>query len=232
MKYAFEPSPPTSIPMADGKTHFPVRRIYCVGRNYAAHVREMGFDPDREAPFFFCKPTDSVVLADPSDHAQIPYPSQTSDYHFEMELVVAIGLAGRDIRVERATDHIFGYAAGLDMTRRDIQIDARKGGRPWEVGKAFDQSAPVGLLHPVADVGHPVKGEIWLQVDEKDRQRSDLAKLIWSVPEIIARLSNFFELQPGDLIFTGTPEGIGPVVQGETMRGGIQGIGEIEVKVI
>jgi fumarylpyruvate hydrolase len=232
MTYAFDPAPPVSIPIADGRTHFPVRRIYCVGRNYAAHVREMGFDPEREAPFFFCKPTDSVVAADPSNHAQIAYPPQTNDYHYEMELVVAIGVGGRDITVDRANDHIFGYAAGLDMTRRDIQVSARKGGRPWEVGKAFDQSAPVGLLHPVAAVGHPVAGELWLQVDGKDRQRSDLSKLIWSVPEIIANLSRFFELQPGDLIFTGTPEGIGPVLKGETMRGGIDGIGELEVKVI
>jgi fumarylpyruvate hydrolase len=232
MNYAFEPSAPVSIPMADGKTHFPVRRIYCVGRNYAAHVREMGFDPEREPPFFFCKPTDSVVPADPSADARIPYPSQTSDYHFEMELVVAIGTAGRDIPIEKANDHIFGYAVGLDMTRRDIQVEARKAGRPWEVGKAFDQSAPIGLLHTAAVVGHPVTGDLWLQVDGKSRQRSDIAKLIWSVPEIVSRLSNFFELQPGDLVFTGTPDGIGPVLRGETMRGGIAGIGEIQVKVV
>lgn len=232
MKYAFEPPPLTTIPLADGTTQFPVRRIYCVGRNYAAHVREMGFDPDREAPFFFCKPTDAIVFADPKAEAQIPYPSQTEDYHYEMELVVAIGMAGRDIPVEKANDHVFGYAAGLDMTRRDIQVSARKGGRPWEVGKAFDQSAPMGSLFTVAEVGHPAQGELWLQVDGKDRQRSDLAKLIWSVPEIISRLSSFFELQPGDLVFTGTPDGIGPVVRGETMHGGISGIGEIKVTVV
>ncbi|MEA3085242.1 MAG: fumarylpyruvate hydrolase [Paraburkholderia sp.] len=232
-------SPPTvpSLAVAPGNngdtnSRFPVRRVYCVGRNYAAHVREMGFDPDREPPFFFQKPADSIVVAAAGHAAQLSYPPCTSEYHFEIELVVAIGTAGRNISVERANDHIWGYAVGLDMTRRDLQIDARNKGRPWELGKSFDQSAPVSLLHPAASVGHPSSGEIWLQVDGQDRQRSDLANLVWSVPEIVANLSTYFELQPGDLIFTGTPEGIGPVQRNEVMRGGIAGLTDIEVRVI
>jgi fumarylpyruvate hydrolase len=232
MKFVLEPAPLVSIPLADGSGEFPVRRVYCVGRNYAAHVREMGMDPSREPPFFFSKPTDSIVVSPAGHAAEIAYPPRTSEYHFEIELVAAIGTAGRDIPVESANDYIWGYAVGLDMTRRDLQITARDKGRPWELGKSFDQSAPVSLLHPASEVGHPASGEIWLQVDGVDRQRSDLSKLIWSVPEIIANLSTYFELRPGDLIFTGTPEGIGPVKRGEVMRGGAAGLTDIEVRVV
>lgn len=230
MQLVFPAPPVVTVPVAGGSA-FPVRRIYCVGRNYAAHIREMGFDPAREAPFFFCKPADAIVFADPRAEAAIDYPSETEDFHYEIELVVAIGRGGRNVPVEQANEHVFGYAVGIDMTRRDLQLHARKNGRPWELGKSFDQSAPIGLIHPVAASGHPDSGEIWLQVDGADRQRSGLEKLIWSVPEIVANLSNFFELQPGDLIFTGTPEGVGPVKSGQTMRGGIAGLGELAVKV-
>ncbi|MFM0075906.1 fumarylacetoacetate hydrolase family protein [Paraburkholderia sediminicola] len=232
MKFVVQPAPVVSIPVAGGDGHFPVRRIYCVGRNYAAHVREMGMDPDREPPFFFAKPTDAIVVSPASLPAQIAYPPATREYHFEIELVAAIGTAGRNIPVERANDHIWGYAVGLDMTRRDLQITARNKGRPWEPGKSFDQSAPISLLHPASSTGHPAGGEIWLKVDGRDRQRSDLDSLIWSVPEIVSNLSTYVELQSGDLIFTGTPEGVGPVERGETMHGGIAGLTDIEVRVV
>jgi fumarylpyruvate hydrolase len=210
---------------------FPVRRIYCVGRNYAAHAREMGFDPNREPPFFFCKPADAIVNVPSGATVAVPYPPQTSEYQHEIELVAAIGRAGSDIAVEDALDHVFGYAVGLDMTRRDLQLALRDKGRPWELGKAFDQSAPIAPLRRVSEVGHIDRGALWVQVNGKDRQRTDLSKLIWSVPEIIANLSTYFELQPGDLIYTGTPEGVGPVHRGDTMTGGIAGLGELSVKV-
>ena len=232
MNTVFNPEPPTVVPVAGSDSVFPVRRIYCVGRNYAAHAREMGFDPDREPPFFFCKPADSIVAVRPGETADVAYPSQTSEYHHEIELVAAIGKAGRDIPVERANDHIWGYAVGLDMTRRDLQLKARDKGRPWELGKAFDQSAPIAPLYPAAKIGHPAAGAIWVQVDGVDRQRSDIAKLIWSVPEVIANLSTFFELKPGDLIYTGTPEGVAAVQRGQTMKGGIDGLGELQVRVV
>lgn len=232
MDFVLTPSPVVAVPVAGGAGHFPVRRIYCVGRNYAAHVREMGFDPSREPPFFFCKPTDAIVVSPTGSPASIPYPQGTSDYQYEMELVVAIGTAGRDIPVEKAREHIWGYAAGLDMTRRDLQIIARDKGRPWDLGKSFDHSAPISFLHKAEDVGHLETGELWLQVNGVDKQRTDLAKLIWSVPEIVSNLSSYFELQPGDLIFSGTPEGVGPVKRGEVMLGGIAGLTGIEVKVV
>ena len=231
MNYVFEPEPQVAVPVVGSDAMYPVRRIYCVGRNYAAHAREMGFDPDREPPFFFCKPDNSVVVVPPGKTVEVAYPSQCSDYQHEIELVVAIGKAGRDIAVERSNEHVFGYAVGLDMTRRDLQLRARDKGRPWELGKAFDQSAPIAPIHPVSKVGHPTKGAVWVQVDGADRQRSDIAKLIWSVPEVIANLSTFFELQPGDLIYTGTPEGVGKVERGQTMRGGLDGLGELSVRV-
>lgn len=210
---------------------FPVRRIYCVGRNYAAHAREMGFDPNREPPFFFCKPADAIVNVPSGATVAVPYPPQTSEYQHEIELVAAIGRAGSDIAVEDALDHVFGYAVGLDMTRRDLQLALRDKGRPWELGKAFDQSAPIAPLRRVSEVGHIDRGALWVQVNGEDRQRTDLSKLIWSVPEIIANLSTYFELQAGDLIYTGTPEGVGPVHRGDTMTGGIAGLGELSVKV-
>ncbi|MGE8047012.1 fumarylacetoacetate hydrolase family protein [Pseudomonas monteilii] len=232
MTYLFEPAATPSLPIAGSDQRFPVRRVYCVGRNYAAHAREMGFDPDREPPFFFCKPADAVVPVAEGQTLALPYPAETSNYHYEIELVAAIGKGGRDIPLEQANQHVFGYAVGLDMTRRDLQMKMREMGRPWEIGKAFDASAPIAPLHPASQVGHPAQAGIWLQVEGADRQRSDIDKLIWSVPETIAYLSRFFELQPGDLIMTGTPEGVGPVVAGELMVGGVDGLGELDVRVI
>ncbi|MFM0320304.1 fumarylacetoacetate hydrolase family protein [Paraburkholderia nemoris] len=223
--------PTPAVPIQGGDSVFPVRRIYCVGRNYAAHAREMGFDPNREPPFFFCKPADSIVNVPPGTTVEVPYPPKTCEYHHEIELVVAIGRAGSDITVEDALNHVFGYAVGLDMTRRDLQLALRDKGRPWELGKAFDQSAPIAPLHRSSEVGHIDSGALWVQVNGEDRQRTDLSKLIWSVPEVIANLSTYFELQPGDLIYTGTPEGVGPVHRGDTMTGGITGLGELSVKV-
>ena len=232
MKFAFEPEAQVAVPVAGSDVFFPVRRVYCVGRNYAAHAREMGFDPDREPPFFFCKPDNAIVVAPPGQTVVIAYPPQSSDYQHEIELVVAIGKAGRDIAVARANEHVFGYAVGLDMTRRDLQLRARDKGRPWELGKAFDQSAPIAPIHAAARIGHPAQGAVWVRVDGADRQRSDIAKLIWSVPEVIANLSSFFELRPGDLIYTGTPEGVGKIERGQTMVGGIDGLGELSAKVV
>ncbi|MFF7065163.1 fumarylacetoacetate hydrolase family protein [Pseudomonas sp. NPDC008258] len=231
MTYLFEPAATTSLPIAGSDQRFPVRRVYCVGRNYAAHAREMGFDPDREPPFFFCKPADAVVPVAEGQTLELAYPAETSNYHYEIELVAAIGKGGRNIPLEQASDHVWGYAVGLDMTRRDLQMKMREMGRPWEIGKAFDASAPIAPLYPASEVGHPAQAGIWLQVEGADRQRSDIDKLIWSVPETIAYLSRFFELQPGDLIMTGTPEGVGPVVAGELMVGGVDGLGEIHVRV-
>ena len=232
MSYVFEPEAQVTVPVAGSDALFPVRRIYCVGRNYAAHAREMGFDPDREPPFFFCKPANAIVVAPNGQTVDIAYPSQSNDFQHEIELVVAIGKCGRDIAVDRANDHVFGYAVGLEMTRRDLQLRARDKGRPWELGKAFDESAPIAPIHPASRIGHPTSGAVWVQVDGADRQRSDIAKLIWSVPEVIANLSTFFELRPGDLIYTGTPEGVGKVERGQTMVGGIDGLGELRVRVV
>jgi len=215
---------PTTVPVA-GDDPFPVRRVYCVGRNYRAHAIEMGMDPDREAPFFFTKPADAIV---PSGSV-IDYPSRTSDYHHEIELVVAIGQRGRDIPIDRAHEFVFGYAVGLDMTRRDLQIAARKAGRPWDMGKAFDQSAPCGDIRPASD---PLtEGAISLTVNGETRQASDISLLIWSVAEVIADLSTYVELAPGDLIFTGTPEGVGAVQPGDRLLGKIDGLADLEVTI-
>jgi fumarylpyruvate hydrolase len=230
-QYVFPPEPPVGVPVAGSDALFPVRRIYCVGRNYAAHAREMGAD-ERDPPFFFCKPNNAIVVCAPGRTVELPYPSQTADYQHEIELVAAIGKAGHDIPAARALDHVFGYAVGLDMTRRDLQSAMKKQGRPWEVGKAFDHSAPIGPLHPVSAVGPLAKGALWVTVDGAERQRSDVSLLIWSVAETIANLSTLFELQPGDLVYTGTPEGVNAVQRGQTMRGGIDGLGEISVKVV
>jgi len=231
MNYVFPPEPPVGVPVAGSDALFPVRRVYCVGRNYAAHAREMGAD-ERDPPFFFCKPDNAIVFCAPGRTVEVPYPTLTGDYQHEIELVAAIGKAGRDIAVGRALDHVYGYAVGLDMTRRDLQGQMKKQGRPWEVGKAFDQSAPIGPIHPAAGIGHPAKGAIWVQVDGADKQRSDISLLMWNVAETIANLSTLFELQPGDLIYTGTPEGVNAVQRGQTMVGGIDGLGEIRVKVV
>ncbi|HSV78139.1 MAG TPA: fumarylacetoacetate hydrolase family protein [Ramlibacter sp.] len=231
MTYVFAPPAPVSLAVSGTDARLPVRRVYCVGRNYSAHVREMGFDPARESPFFFGKPTDAVVDARPAAGACVAYPPATGDYQFEIELVAVIGRGGRDIAVDAAPGHIYGYAVGIDMTRRDLQVAARKAGRPWEVGKSFDQSAPTGMVHPVTEVGHPRQQEIWLRVNGSDRQRSTLDKLVWSVPEIVSALSGLFRLEPGDLIFTGTPEGVGPVAAGDVMTGGIDGLSPVQVRV-
>jgi fumarylpyruvate hydrolase len=231
--YIFPPAT-AGLPIVGTEQQFPVRRVYCVGRNYAAHAREMGFDPDREPPFFFCKANDdaSVITVPAGMTVDLPYPSLTSNYHYELELVVAIGKGGSDIAIEDATSHIFGYAVGLDMTRRDLQIKMREQGRPWEIGKAFDYSAPVGPIHPIAATGPIEKGALTLEVDGQVRQSSDLTHLIWSVSETIANLSTLFELQPGDLIFSGTPEGVGAVQRGQTMVGKIDGLTTIQLRVV
>ena len=213
------------LPVAGSSETFPIRRIFCVGRNYAAHAREMGADPDREPPFFFMKPADAVVPLG----GKVPYPPATNDLHHEIELVAAIGVAGRDIPTERALDHVFGY--GVDLTRRDLQGEAKKAGRPWDMGKGFDHSAPCSAIHPAAKIGHPEKGAIWLKVNGQDRQKGDLADLIWSVPETIAYLSGLVGLAPGDLIYTGTPEGVGAIKVGDTLHGHVDGVDDLEVTI-
>jgi len=232
MGYVITPAPIVGVPVVGSDDQFAVRRIYCVGRNYEAHAREMGKDPDREPPFFFCKPADAVLYVAPGATGEMPYPSQTSNLHFEMEMVAAIGKAGKDISVDSALDHVYGYALGLDMTRRDLQAEAKKLGRPWDTAKGFDYSAPMGPIHPASKVGHIGKGAIWLSVNGNEKQRSDVSQLIWSVAETIAYLSTLFELQPGDLIFTGTPEGVGAVVKGDLMKGGVDGLGEFSVRLV
>ena len=219
---------PPSLPVAGSADRFPVRRIYCVGRNYAAHAREMGADPDREPPFFFTKPADALV----QDGDTIPYPPQTADLHHEVELVVAIRHGGRDITVEAALDHVFGYAVGLDMTRRDLQQAAKDKGRPWDMAKGFDHSAPIGSLVPALTIGHPAAAAIRLSVNGAVRQQADIADMIWSVAETIAHLSGLVDLAPGDLIMTGTPEGVAAVVPGDLMLGEIAGIGTLRTPVV
>lgn len=225
--YVIDPPKVAAVPVAGGGL-FPVRRIFCVGRNYAEHTREMGGDPDREEPFFFTKPSDAALTGG----ADMPYPPKTADLHHEMELVVAIGKGGANIAEADALSHVFGYAAGLDMTRRDLQGIAKKTGKPWDMGKGFDASAPIGELVPAAKAGHPDKGAIELKVNGQLRQGSDLAKMIWNVPETIAYLSNFVTLAPGDLIMTGTPEGVAAVVKGDLLEGVIAGVGTVRTRII
>lgn len=230
MSFVFAPAAPVAVPIAGSQDSFPVRRVYCVGRNYAAHAREMGFDPDREPPFFFCKPADAVVPVAQGSTLSLPYPPETANLHYEVELVAAIGKGGAKISVDEALQHVWGYAVGLDMTRRDLQMKMREAGRPWELGKAFDQSAPIGPLHPAQSVSGIEQAGIWLQVNGADRQRSDIGKLIWSIAETIAYLSKYFRLEAGDLIYTGTPEGVGPVVRGDRMVGGVDGLGTLSAQ--
>jgi fumarylpyruvate hydrolase len=225
--YVIDPPAVTSVPVAGGGL-FPVRRVFCVGRNYAEHVREMGGDPDREEPFFFTKPADALVI----NGADMPYPSKTGDLHHEMELVVAIGTGGRDISEGDALAHVYGYAAGLDMTRRDLQAAAKKGGKPWDMAKGFDHSGPIGEIVPASKAGHPSAGKIELVVNGVPRQSSDLAKQIWNVPETIAYLSSLVELAAGDLIFTGTPEGVAAVVAGDVLEGEIAGVGTVRTRIV
>jgi fumarylpyruvate hydrolase len=207
---------------------FPVRRIFCVGRNYAAHAREMGGDPNREPPFFFTKPADSVVTGG----ADAPFPPATENLHHEMELVVAIATGGADIRPQAALSHVFGYAAGLDLTRRDLQDEAKAARRPWDMAKGFDASAPIGDIAPAAAIGHPAAGWINLTVNGATRQSGDLADQIWPVPDIIAALSRLVRLAPGDLIFTGTPDGVGPLLRGDVAEGEIEGVGRVTARIV
>jgi fumarylpyruvate hydrolase len=230
-RYAFDPAPRVSLTIHGQPDRFPVRRVYCVGRNYEAHVREMGHDPDRSPPIFFCKPTDAVLEVPQGAEGRFPYPDATSNCHHEIELVVAIGKGGRDISPGEARRHIFGYAIGLDMTRRDLQRAAAKAGQPWETGKAFDASAPMGPIHPLEQTGCLEAGALSLHVNGELRQKADLSQLIWGVDETIAALSRLFELQPGDLIFSGTPEGVGEVRHGDLMTGRFDGLGELLVRV-
>ena len=229
--YVFEPPAVVALPVVGSSKKFPVRRVYCVGRNYAEHAKEMGFT-GREDPFFFSKPADALVPVPTGQTAQVPYPPKTSNLHYEMELVVALEKGGKDIPVERANDCIFGYALGLDMTRRDLQGECKKQGRPWEVGKAFDHSGPIGPIHPRSLTGTIEQGAITLDVNGTQRQASDLLQMIWNIPESISYLSGLFELKAGDLIFTGTPEGVGAVVKGDKLVGRIAGLGEFEIVLV
>jgi fumarylpyruvate hydrolase len=229
MKLALEAPTLHTLSIVGRDERFPVNRVFCVGRNYAAHAREMGKDPDREPPFFFMKHAGAVV--DATQPTSVPYPAKTKNYHHEIELVIAIGQGGSNIPVAAALEHVYGYAVGLDMTRRDLQLEARDKGRPWEFGKSFALSAPVGALHRAADIGHPSAAAITLTVNGQPRQSSDIAKLIWSVSECVAYLSEYEALEPGDIIMTGTPEGVNAVVAGDVMRGAIAGLSAIEVSV-
>ncbi|MFM7026758.1 MAG: fumarylacetoacetate hydrolase family protein [Limnohabitans sp.] len=231
MTYLFTPPAPVAVPVK-GQTHnFPVHRIYCVGRNYEEHAKEMGFT-GREPPFFFLKPADALVVVPDGQTGSMPYPSLTSNLHHEIELVVAIGKGGKNIKAADAAQHIYGYAVGLDMTRRDLQNDMKKQGRPWCIGKAFEHSAPIGPITPLAQAGDVNHADIHLQVNGSDRQRSHVNKLIWSVAETIEHLSAAWELQPGDLIYTGTPEGVAAVVKGDLLVGEVAGLGQLKVQVV
>ena len=221
MAFIFQPQLTPTIAVADSNDRIPVRRIFCIGRNYASHAREMGNDPDREPPFFFLKPADSVV----DDNATIPYPLQTKNLHFEAELVVVIGVSGGQISEANSLSHVWGYAVGNDLTRRDLQLTAKALSRPWDIGKGFDRSAPISAAHPVSKVGHLNKGTIKLTVNGEIKQNADLSELIWSIPELISILSHSMELKAGDIIMTGTPAGVGPLVAGDTCIAEIQGLG-------
>ena len=224
--YAFQPSSIPSLPVVDNEALFPVHRIFCVGQNYAAHTREMGGDPTRQPPFFFTKPGDAIVVSG----GAIPYPSETENLHHEIELVVAIGKDGSDIPETRVHDWIYGFAVGIDLTRRDLQAEAKQKGRPWDTAKGFDNSAPCSPITQLNEI--PRRGKIWLEVNGEPRQSGDLADMIWSVPEIISSVSKLFQLSAGDLIFTGTPSGVGPLLRGDAARGGMDGLGEIEIDIV
>ena len=224
-RYAVQPEPPTLLQVAGSDRVLQVGRVFCIGRNYAEHAVEMGHDPDREPPFFFLKPPNAVV----ADGSELDFPVATADLHHEIELVVALGTGGRDVPVDRALDLVYGYGVGLDMTRRDMQAVAKKAGRPWDLSKGFDESAPCSALVPAAEIGHPAAGEIWLDVNGERRQQGDLAQQIWSVPEALAYLSTFVALRPGDLLMTGTPAGVGAVQPGDRLSGHIDGIGDLTV---
>ena len=230
MSFVFTPPATVSVPVIGLSERFPVNRIYCVGRNYEEHAKEMGFT-GREPPFFFLKPANALIVVEDGQTGDMHYPSLTQNFHHEIELVVAIGKGGKNIKAADAFKHIYGYAVGLDMTRRDLQNEAKKLGRPWDIGKGFDHSAPIGPITRAADAGGIENAEIYLQVGGKDRQRSDTSKLIWNIAESIEHLSAAWELQPGDLIYSGTPAGVAAVVAGDTMVGGVAGIGTLKVNV-
>ncbi|MPT23729.1 fumarylacetoacetate hydrolase family protein [Ancylobacter sp.] len=225
--YVITPPGIPTLPVEGSDKLFPIHRIYCVGRNYAEHAIEMGHDPNKEPPFFFQKNPDNVIT-----DGTFPYPDKSSDVHYELEMLVAIGKGGVNIPVESALDHVWGYGVGLDMTRRDLQGEAKKLGRPWEVGKAFEASAPCSALVPASAIGHPAAGKVWLNVNGTQRQVGDLNQMIWKVPEMISYLSGLFELQPGDVIMSGTPAGVGAIVRGDVMEGGVDGVGTLTVKVV
>ncbi|HNJ77512.1 MAG TPA: fumarylacetoacetate hydrolase family protein [Azospira sp.] len=230
MNFVFPPAPIPALAIAGSDARFPIRRVFCVGRNYADHAREMGAHEQadgREPPFFFSKPADAVVPG-----GDVPYPPATANLQHEIELVVALGKGGADIPVAQALDCVFGYAVGLDLTRRDVQARAKEKGHPWDMGKGFDASAPTGEIHPVAAIGHPQAGAIWLKVNGETRQNGDLANMSWKVAEVIANLSTFVRLAPGDLIFTGTPAGVSTVVRGDRLEGGVAGVGEFSIRLV
>ncbi|QWE09870.1 fumarylacetoacetate hydrolase family protein [Polynucleobacter sp. es-EL-1] len=226
--YVIDPSPIPSLPVVGDSRRFAVNRIYCVGRNYADHAREMGHDPDREPPFFFMKPANSIV----ADGKDMQYPNLSKDVHHEVEMVVAIGKGGANIPADKALEHVYGYGVGLDMTRRDLQGEAKKMGRPWDTGKAFDQSAPCAAITPVSQCGHLDQGRIALLVNGEVRQEGNLNQLIWNIPDTIAYLSTLFTLEPGDLIMSGTPAGVGPVKKGDVLEGSVEGLTPIKINII
>jgi fumarylpyruvate hydrolase len=231
MSYVIAPPPQASVPVLGTPDRFPVHRIYCVGRNYAEHAQEMGFT-GREPPFFFLKPADTVVPVPSGGTGRMPYPSLTGNLHHEIELVVAIGTGGKNIKAADAHQHIYGYAVGLDMTRRDLQNDMKKQGRPWCIGKGFEHSAPIGPITPAAQAGDIASAAIWLQVNGQERQRSRIDRLIWNIGETLEQLSSAWELQPGDLVFTGTPEGVGAVQRGDLLESGIDGLGSLRLQIV
>ena len=230
MSYVFSPAPVPSVPVLGCDERFPVHRIYCVGRNYEEHAKEMGFT-GREPPFFFMKPADAILVVNEGDTGHLPYPSLTANLHHEIELVVAIGKGGKNIKAADAHQHIYGYAVGLDMTRRDLQADMKRQGRPWCIGKGFDASAPISPITQVTHAGDVASAAIWLKVNGAERQRGNVGQLIWNIAETIEHLSAAWALQPGDLIYTGTPEGVDSVVRGDVLEGGVAGVGSIRLKV-
>ena len=230
MSYVFSPAPVSSVPVLGCDERFPVHRIYCVGRNYEEHAKEMGFT-GREPPFFFMKPADAILVVNEGDTGHLPYPSLTANLHHEIELVVAIGKGGKNIQAADAHQHIYGYAVGLDMTRRDLQADMKRQGRPWCIGKGFDASAPISPITQVTHAGDVASAAIWLKVNGAERQRGNVGQLIWNIAETIEHLSAAWALQPGDLIYTGTPEGVDSVVRGDVLEGGVAGVGSIRLKV-
>jgi len=228
MSYVFPPPKQVTLPVRDSDAVFPVHRVYCVGRNFAAHAVEMGHDPDKEPPFFFQKNPDNLLL----EGQDFPYPPKTADVHHEIELAVALKSGGENIAVDRALDCVFGYCISLDMTRRDLQGEMKKLGRPWEIGKAFESSAPCTELIPADKIGHPDQGAIWLKIDGEFRQQGDLNQMIWKIPEMISYLSELFVLQAGDIILTGTPSGVGPVKRGDKIHGHVEGVGDLNLSVV